>query len=133
MTACTIASFLIHYMDLFTRLTWTSLVPRPHSQVLGRKNHMQALLTHSVNHRPQRLLVWQNSHEGFVCILALWKLCGCCGIVCGLPVDSQWPVNTRLGMGVLEAQDGDVLGVDRLLPFGLSSGPIRILNEHFQL
>ena len=33
--------------------------------------------------------VWQNGREGVVCILALWMLCGFCGIVCGLPVASQ--------------------------------------------
>ena len=77
--------------------------------------------------------VWQNGCEGVVCILALWKLCGFCGIVCGLLVDFQWPVNARSGMEVLEAQDGAVMGVARLLPSGQASGPLRILNEHFQL
>ena len=33
------------------------------------------------------------------------------GIVCGLPVDFQWPDNTWLRMGVLEAQDGAAVGV----------------------
>ena len=31
--------------------------------------------------------VWRNGCEGVVCILALWKLCGFCGIVCELLVD----------------------------------------------
>ena len=77
--------------------------------------------------------VWQKGREGVVCLLALWKLCGFCGIVCGLPVDFRWPVDTLLEMGVLEAQDGAVVGVVRLLPSGLASGPLRILNEHFRL
>ena len=77
--------------------------------------------------------VWQKGCEGVVCILAMWKLCGFCGIVYGLPVDFRWPVNTLLEMGVLEAQDGAVVGVVRLLSSGLASGPLRILNEHFWL
>ena len=59
----------------------------------------------------------------------LWKPCGFCGIVCELP----GAVNTLLEMGVHEAQDGAVVGVVRLLPSGVASGPWRILNEHFQL
>ena len=35
-----------------------------------------------------------------------------------------------LEMGVLE---GAVVGVVRLLPSGIASGPLRILSEHFQL
>ena len=31
--------------------------------------------------------VWWDGHDGVVCILAMWKLCGFCGIACGLPVD----------------------------------------------
>ena len=76
---------------------------------------------------------WQKGHEGVVCILALWKLCGFCGIVCGLLVDFRLPVNTLLEMGVLKAQDGAVVGVVRLLPSSLASGPLRILNEYFRL
>ena len=45
-------------------------------------------------------------------LLALWKLCGFCGVACELLVDFQWPVDTSLRMGVLEAQDGGfVVGV----------------------
>ena len=62
-----------------------------------------------------------------VCSLALWKVCGFCGIV-----NFWWPISTLLEMGVLEAQDGAVVGVFRLLPSGLASGPLRILNNHFQ-
>ena len=48
------------------------------------------------------------------------------GIACGLPVDFQWPVNTRLRMGVLEAQDGVVVGVVWPLPSSLASDPLRV-------
>ena len=63
-----------------------------------------------------------------VCILALWKLCGFCGIA-----GFQWPVNTLLEMGVLKAEDGAVVGGVRLFLFSLVSGPLRILSEHFWL
>ena len=56
-----------------------------------------------------------------MCILALWKLCGFLWD-CGLPVDFQWSINT-LEMKILEAEDGAVVGVVRLLPYGLASGP----------
>ena len=56
-----------------------------------------------------------------------------CVVFVGLFVDFQWPVNTLLEMGVLEAQGGAVVGVVRLLPSGLASGPLKILNEHFRL
>ena len=56
-----------------------------------------------------------------VCILAQ---CGFSGIVCGLPVDFRWPVNTSLSVGVLEAQDGDAVGVAWSFPSGLASGPL---------
>ena len=52
---------------------------------------------------------------------------------CGLPVDFQWPVDILLEMGVLEAQEGAVMGVVIPLPSGLASGPLGILNEHFRL
>ena len=77
-------------------------------------------------------VVWWNGHDGGVCILAWWKLCGFCGNACGLPMDFQWPANT-LRMMVLEAQDGVVMGVVWPLPSSLASGPLRILNEHFRL
>ena len=41
--------------------------------------------------------------------------------------------STLLEMGVLEAEDGAVVGVVRLLPSSLVSGPLRILSEHFRL
>ena len=47
----------------------------------------------------------------FVCILALLMQCGFSEIVCGLPVDFQWPLNTWLRVGVLEAQDGGAVGM----------------------
>ena len=58
------------------------------------------------------------------------KLCAL-GITeaCGLPVDFWWPINTLLRMGVLETQDGGVVGV--ICPLS-ASGPLRILNEHFR-
>ena len=64
-----------------------------------------------------------------VCILALWKLCGFCGIVCGLQVASQHFIKN----GVLEAQDGVVVGVVWPLLSDLASGPLRTLNEHFRV
>lgn len=43
------------------------------------------------------------------------SLCGCSavfsGIVCELPVDFRWPVNTWLRVGVLEARDSGAVGV----------------------
>ena len=47
----------------------------------------------------------------------------------GFFVGFRWPVNTSLRRGVLEAQDGVVVGVVWPLP----SGPLRTLNEHFRL
>ena len=54
-------------------------------------------------------------------------------MLCVYPVDFWWPVNTRLRMGVLEAQDGGAVGVAWPFPSGLASGPLRALIEHFQL
>ena len=45
-------------------------------------------------------------------------------------VGFRWPVNTILRMGVLEAQDGVVVGVVWPLPSGLASCLMRILIEH---
>ena len=64
--------------------------------------------------------------------------CGFSGIVCGLPVDFWWPVNTwlRVGglrVGVLEAQDGGAVGVAWPFPSVLASGPLRAFIEHFWL
>ena len=73
--------------------------------------------------------VCQQGHEGVVCILALWS----CVVFVGLFVGFRWPVDTLLEIGVLEAQGGAVVGVSRLLPSGLASGPLTILNEHFWL
>ena len=50
-------------------------------------------------------------------------------IVCVLPVDFWWPVNTSLEMEVLEAQADAVVGVVRLLPSGLASGPLRLRDS----
>ena len=49
------------------------------------------------------------------------------------PADFLWPVNTLLEMGVLEAEDGAVMGMVRLLFSGLASSLLRILGEHFRL
>ena len=65
-------------------------------------------------------------HFGFV--EAVWFLWDC-----GLPEDFRWPVNSSLSMGVLETQDGVVVGVVWSLPSGLASSPLRTLNEHFRL
>ena len=70
--------------------------------------------------------------------MAVKELCvfwrrGSCVVFVGLFVGFQWPVNAWLEMGVLEAQDDAVMGVVRLLPSGLASSLLRILNEHFQL
>jgi hypothetical protein len=45
--------------------------------------------------------VWQDGHDGVVCVLALRKLCGLSGVACELPVDFQWPVTTCLRTVVL--------------------------------
>ena len=67
-----------------------------------------------------------NVREGVLCILAaMWFLWDC--------VDFWWPVNTSLEMGVLEAQEDAIVGVVRLPSSSLASGPLKILNEHFQL
>ena len=76
---------------------------------------------------------WWKGCQVFVCILALWMQCGFSGIVCGLPVDFRWPVNTWLRVGVLEAQDGGAVGVAWPFPSGLTSGPLRAFIEHFRL
>ena len=50
-----------------------------------------------------------------------------CEIACGLPVDFWYPVNTWLRMGVLETQDGLVVGVVWPLP----SGPLRVSTSGY--
>ena len=60
-------------------------------------------------------MVWQNGCEE-VCISAMGKLCGFCGIVCGLPVDFWWAVDIWLVMCIPEAQGGGVVGVVWALP-----------------
>jgi hypothetical protein len=60
--------------------------------------------------------VWQHSREGFVCDLALRKLCGLIGIACEIPVDFRWPVNTCLRMVVLQAQCDAIQDVAWPLP-----------------
>ena len=74
---------------------------------------------------------WSCVHFGFV--EAVWFLWDCLWASGGLPEDFRWPVNTSLRRGVLEAQDGVVVGVVWPLPSGLASGPLRTLNEHFRL
>ncbi len=49
---------------------------------------------------------WQNGHKVIVCVLTLRKLRGLSGIVYGLPVDFQWPINTYLRMVVFEVERG---------------------------
>ena len=48
-------------------------------------------------------------------------------------VDFQWSVKFSLRVGVLEKQDGVVLGVFWPLPSSLASGHWSTSNEHFQL
>jgi hypothetical protein len=52
-----------------------------------------------------------------VCVLALRKLRGLCGIVCGLPVYFWWSVDSYLKMVVLKAQGDAVWSVAWSLPF----------------
>ena len=73
------------------------------------------------------LLEWRKGCQVFVCILVQ---CGFSGIVCGLPVDFRWPVNTLLRVGV---QDGGAVGVAWSFFFGLAFGPLRAFIEHFRL
>ena len=49
----------------------------------------------------------------------MWKLCG----FLGLFADFRWSVDTWLGMCVLEAQDGAVVGVFWPLPSKTFSSP----------
>ena len=63
----------------------------------------------------------------FGLVEAVWFLWDCLWASSGLPMARQHFV----GNGVLEAQDNAVVGVVRLLPFGLASGPLRVLKEHF--
>ena len=48
-------------------------------------------------------------------------------------VDFRWSVEISWRMGLLEEQDGDVVGVFLPLPFGPASGPLSILNAYFRL
>ena len=59
-----------------------------------------------------------------VCVLMLSRLA---------VLVAMFVVKFFLRMGVLEEQDGVVLGVSRLLPSGLVSSHWSISNEHFQL
>ena len=61
--------------------------------------------------------VWWN-----VIDCAFWCLPGTIGIVCGLPVGFQWSVKISWQMGLLEEQDGTVVGVFWLL----LSGPLPV-------
>ena len=52
------------------------------------------------------------------------------GIVCGFLVGFWWSVKISWRMGILEEQDGGVVGVFWSLP---PSGPLSIINAHFRL
>ena len=77
--------------------------------------------------------VWWNVIDVLVCLLVLTRLCCIIGIVCGLPVGFRWSVEISWRMGLLEEQDGAVVGVFLPLPSGPASGPLSILNAHFRL
>ena len=78
--------------------------------------------------------VWWSGTDIIVCILILLRLCCVSGNVCGLPVGFRWSVNFSWRVGVLEEQDGVVLGVYWPLPSDLDSfQSLEYVNEHFQL
>ena len=57
-------------------------------------------------------LLW----SGIVCILVLSRQCCISGIVCGHLVGFQWPVKISRRKGVLEEQDGGVVGMSAPSP-----------------
>ena len=76
-----------------------------------------------------RAIVLSNVADIIPCVLMLSKLCSVSGNVCGLLV---WSVILSLRMGILEEQDGVVLGVSWTLPSGQASSHLSTSNEHFQ-
>ena len=68
---------------------------------------------------------------------AFW-CCPGCAVLVALFVDFRWASGGQskfvgVYMGVLEEQDGTVVGVLWPLPSGPASGSLGILNAHFQL
>ena len=63
---------------------------------------------------------------------SLWS-CGGSAVLVGLFVDFRLPVNTWLGVSVLEAQDGGAVGVAWPFPSWLASSPLRALIKHIRL
>ena len=82
-----------------------------------------AVIQYCGEERQQRFVVGVVVRRWYCGILALWKLCGFVGLI----VHFLWSVNIRSGMGVLEVQDGAVVGMARRLPSSLASSPLRIL------
>ena len=79
-------------------------------------------------------LWWGNVIDVIEHLLVLSRLCCTSGIVCGLPLGFRWSVKISWRMGVFEEQDGGTaVGVLWSLPSGPASGPLSILNAHFQL
>ena len=68
-----------------------------------------------------------------VYILILSNLCCVSGHVCGISVGFHWSVKVSLRIGVLEEQDGVVLGVSWPLPADLASYHWSTSNKHFRL
>ena len=61
-------------------------------------------------------------------LCAFWRCESCVILLVGFRWTSSGQSTER---GVLEAQDGVVMGVVWPLSSGLASGPLTILNEHF--
>ena len=124
MTSCTIANLLVLYLQDVLGLA--SSPCRPHSQLLGRKNHMQALLTHMFNHRPQN--IYRCGRTAIKELCAFW-LCGSYVVFVELFVGFRWASSSQ---STLDWKWGSLRHwrVARLLP---SFGPMRILMEHHQL
>ena len=60
------------------------------------------------------VIVWVVMWKGFdiiVCILVWSRLCSFSCIACGLPADFQCSVNISLRIGILELEDGAIVGV----------------------
>ena len=72
--------------------------------------------------------VWWNVIDVIVCLLVLTRPCCTIDTVCGLLVGFQWLVQISWRMGLLEEQEGAVVGVFWLLPSGSASSPLSTLN-----
>ena len=74
--------------------------------------------------------VWWNVIDVIASLLVLTRLFCIIAIVCGLLVGFRWSVEISWRMGLLEEQDGAVVGVFLPLPSGPASS---ILNAHLWL